>query len=142
MLQISDSDDQQPKDMVQSLLSSFDELAKEQAVNEEALKTAFETAFSEGKKQQGLLEEEQSKLNKTKSDEVELHKKLVTAVAHLEKSYKQLSQRAQSMKLFLDRLGGHGAVSTATNTTGAEEKKATALLQLHNLSSRVRSNGS
>jgi len=109
MLQQSEKGAEQPQDLLQSLLSSFGDLAKEQNASEALLKEAFEKQFQSGVDRQKSLLEEQAKLNATKQTETELKEKLTVALNHLEKVHAQLLQRRESLQLFLGRFGSQSA---------------------------------
>merc|ERR1719424_2355205 len=123
MLQQSGAE--QPQDLFQSLLSSFDDLAKEQNASEVSLKEAFEKHFQSGIDRQKSLLEEQTKLNATKQTETELKEKLTIAVKHLEQAHAQLLQRSQSLQLFLERFGAQPASKGKHTAALLQEQNAT-----------------
>jgi len=108
---LQNSEEVQPQNLLQSLLSSFGDLTKEQEVSEHSLKDAFEKEFQAGSDRQKALLEEQAKLNVTKQSETELKEKLLVAVKHLETAHSQLLQRSQSLQLFMKRFGEHSTAA-------------------------------
>merc|ERR1711957_939829 len=126
LLQQSGGGAEQPQDLLQSLLSSFDDLAKEQNASEFSLKEAFEKQFQSGTDRHKSLLEEQAKLNATKQAETELKEKLTVAVKHLEQAHAQLLQRSQSLRLFLERFGAQPAKLPA-GVALLQEQNATAV---------------
>jgi hypothetical protein len=115
---LQNSEEVQPQDLLQSLLSSFGDLTKEQDVSEHSLKDAFEKEFQAGSDRQKVLIEEQGNLNFTKQSETELKEKLLVAVKHLETAHSQLLQRSQSLQLFMKRFGEHSTAAKKEKPTG------------------------
>merc|ERR1719337_842046 len=104
MLQVADQEFGQPQDVVQSLLSAFDELEREEKVSEETLKAAFEKEYAAGALRQTALLEEQASLAATKRHEIEVQDRLSTAEKYLEKKYSGLVERKQALRVYLERL--------------------------------------
>merc|ERR1712232_575121 len=72
-----------PQDMLQQLMVSLSDLAKEQNASAEALKATFEREFQQGAERRTLLLEEQTELTTKKQAETELNERLKVALNHL-----------------------------------------------------------
>merc|ERR1712151_356381 len=94
-----------PQKMLQQLLASLGDLAREQNASAEALKTTFEKQFKEGSERRDVLLKEQAELNEKKKLEKKLIERLQVAVEHLKKTGSDLEKHNESLRSFLGKFG-------------------------------------
>merc|ERR1712187_684254 len=94
-----------PQKMLQQLLASLGDLAREQNASAEALKTTFEKQFKEGSERRDVLLKEQAELNEKKKLEKKLIERLQVAVEHLKKTGNDLEKHNESLRSFLGKFG-------------------------------------
>merc|ERR1712151_764737 len=80
-----------PQDLLQKLLTSLGDLAKEQNASAEALKATFEKQFQEGAERHTRLVKEQAELTEKKKSEQELVQRLKVALEHLKETGSDLA---------------------------------------------------
>merc|ERR1712187_105087 len=92
-----------PQDLLQKLMASLGDLAKEQNASAEALKASFEKQFQEGSEHHASLLKDQAKLNETKQSESELVERLGTALKYLKDTGSDLAKQKESILSFLGK---------------------------------------
>merc|ERR1712187_1044444 len=94
-----------PQDLLQKLMASLGDLAKEQNASAEALKASFEKQFQEGSERHTRLLKEQAELTEKKKSEKELVDRLKVALGHLQETGSDLAKQNESIRSFLAKLG-------------------------------------
>lgn len=96
----------EPQIILKTLLSSWDNLAKQQAASLVTLKAAFDQEANASNTRHDLLLTEATRLNATLASETKLNFDLSVAVKHLSRAEDELVQQRTALRQFALRIGG------------------------------------
>mmetsp|Transcript_121173 Transcript_121173/g.342859 ORF Transcript_121173/g.342859 Transcript_121173/m.342859 type:complete len:486 (-) Transcript_121173:124-1581(-) len=99
------TDTRAPEDIITEVATILQDLTAKQNESEASLKAAFERHFDEGEALHLALKGRWTELNTTMANEQKLNERLIVAVRHLRKGYKELSERFHSLQGFAAHLG-------------------------------------
>jgi len=117
------ANDENPRALVERMSEGLEQLAVAQKEREASLKAAFDKEFEKGAEHRDQLEKQRTQLNATKLSLTDLESRLTVAVQFLEDTRDQLSDRADSLRGFLQRLG-EPASDTVSPSEAASDKGA------------------